>query len=188
MSNTLFAKHGNANRQHPSQFFASLEYTCRRTFRSLSDHQPCVVSIPSLNQNTKHNDRTTTVTVHSDNFVEKIKNEISRINIMGLLNEQDDPNVNFHRFENAVLTAIKKHTYVKRVKFNKYKHKKMPWITQGILKSIKFRDRLYARFRTSTPGSQLSATLKINLSTYNKILKKLIRAAKIMYYNCSFER
>ncbi len=36
-----------------------------------------------------------------------------------------------------------KHMPSKLVKYRKYKHKKSKWITQGIIKSIHYRDNLY---------------------------------------------
>ena len=32
-----------------------------------------------------------------------------------------------------------------RVKFDKHRHKKEKWITTGIIKSIKYRDKLYKK-------------------------------------------
>ena len=54
----------------------------------------------------------------------------------------------------------------KLVKFDKYKHKKSTWITQGLLKSIRYGNKLY-----------------INLKTYNSII-----SAKQMYYESCFNR
>ena len=41
----------------------------------------------------------------------------------------------------------------KLVKFNKYKHKKSMWITQGILRSIQYRDKLYKQLKFTYPNS-----------------------------------
>lgn len=151
----------------------------------ISDHQACFISVPLLNP-MPCTRKTNRVTVPSDNFIAELKNDLSQSNLMSLMNEDDDPDTNYLKFEESILGAINRHTTIKKVKFNKYKHKKMPWITNGILKSIKFRDKLYTRFRTSRPGSQESFMLKTNLNTYNKILKKLIRTAKNMHFHKLF--
>ena len=36
---------------------------------------------------------------------------------------------------------------MKRIKLNKSKHKKSPWITEGVIKSIKFRDNLHMKLK-----------------------------------------
>ena len=76
----------------------------------------------------------------------------------------------------------------KHVKYKKYKHKKTDWITSGIIRSIKFRDKLYQRLRNTSTSETLYHTLKINLKTYNRILKQSIRRAKIEYYNSRFKK
>jgi hypothetical protein len=57
-------------------------------------------------------------------------------------------------------------------RFNKYKHKKNSWITQGILWSIRFRDKLYRRVHATKPKHQLFETLVNTLKQYNTILQK----------------
>ena len=48
----------------------------------------------------------------------------------------------------------------------------------GILKSIKFRDKLYMTLKMSEPDTQEYANVLTNLRTYNRILKCCIRTAK----------
>ena len=87
-----------------------------------------------------------------------------------------------------ILRAKNKHMPCKLVKFNKYKHKKSAWITLGLLKSIRYRDKLYKQLRLSNPNSLHYDTLKLNLKTYNMILRKSIISAKQMYYESRFNR
>ena len=87
-----------------------------------------------------------------------------------------------------ILRAKNKHMPCKLVKFNKYKHKKSAWITLGLLKSIRYRDKLYKQLRLSNPNSLHYDTLKLNLKTYNLILRKSIISAKQMYYESRFNR
>ena len=76
----------------------------------------------------------------------------------------------------------------KYVKYNKHKHKKNKWITNGIIRSIKFRDNLYRQLKHTVPGSQEYHTLKTNLRTYNNILRNSIRIAKTSYFNSCFQK
>ena len=56
--------------------------------------------------------------------------------------------------------------------------KKTKWISQGILKSIKYRDKLYNELKLTCPQSQEYMITKTNLRKYYIILRKSIRNAK----------
>ena len=99
-----------------------------------------------------------------------------------------DPNSNYTTLCNEILRSKNKHMPSKWVKFNKYKHKKSSWVTQGLLKSIKYRDKLYKRLQLTDPNSANYDTININLKTYNGILKTSIRAAKQTYFELCFKR
>ena len=99
-----------------------------------------------------------------------------------------DPNSNYTTLCNEILRSKKKHMPSKWVKFNKYTNKKSSWITQGLLKSIKYRDKLYKRLKLTDPNSANYDTININLKTYNGILKTSIRAAKQAYFELCFKR
>ena len=58
-----------------------------------------------------------------------------------------------------------------KIKYNKYKHKKSLWISYGIIKSIKYRDKLYRNLKCMSKNSPCYANTKLNLKTYNTILK-----------------
>ena len=76
----------------------------------------------------------------------------------------------------------------KLVKFNKYKHTKSMWITQGILRSIQCRDKLYKQLKLTHPYCSNYEMININIKTYNTILKHTIRAAKKVYFENRFNR
>ncbi len=76
----------------------------------------------------------------------------------------------------------------KLVKFDKYKHKKTNWITSGIIKSIQYRDNLYKKLKMAHHGSTQFAIYKVNLDTYNNILKRSIRLSKQNYYLTIFTK
>ena len=99
-----------------------------------------------------------------------------------------DPNLNYNKFQKVLIDAKEKYIPVKVTKANKYKHKLSPWITSGIIRSIKFRDNLYKNLKSLNPNSEGYNTTQINLNTYNKILKRTIRSVKIEYYNHQFEK
>ena len=49
------------------------------------------------------------------------------------------------------------------------KHKKSTWIPQGVLVSIRRRDKLYKQLKLTNPDSSEYDMLLINLKTYNTI-------------------
>ena len=69
------------------------------------------------------------------------------------------------------------------VRFNKFKHKLSPWITNGILTSISFRDKLYHKLGKTHKDSATSDVLNDNLRKYKSILNREIRIANREYYH-----
>ena len=120
----------------------------------------------------------------------KLYSELGNINLMDLLDcdVNQNPNKNYNTFSNIITTAIEKHIPNKKFKFNKYKHKRTNWITSGIIKSIKFRDNLFKLLKETQHNTFEFLNIKQNLTTYNRILKQLIRQAKVSYYKTKFEK
>ena len=94
-----------------------------------------------------------------------------------------DPHRNYDALHKQLKELKEKHLPYKFVTFNK----RSKWITQGVIKSIRYRDRLHREFKCSNRASPQYYQLKDRLAIFNKILKKTIREAKIIYYNKRFE-
>ena len=120
----------------------------------------------------------------------QFKTELINSNTYDKLNKVKDtnPNNNYSLLDEIITTAMETNLPVKIIKYNKHKHKKSCWITQGIIRSIMFRDKLYSRIKLTPIHAAGYVTLKTNLHTYNAILNRNIRLAKQMYYQSSFER
>ena len=97
-------------------------------------------------------------------------------------NVTSNPNDNYNILLEEMKKAIDKHMPLKTVKFAKYRHKKETWITSGILKSIRYKDKLYKQLKMTNPLIPQYNILKTNLKTYSTILKRNIRLAKKMHY------
>ena len=72
--------------------------------------------------------------------------------------------------------------------FDKYKHKSSKWITDDVIKSIRYKDNLYKLLKSTHPESPLYNERKINFRTYSAILNKTINRAKSHYYHGEFYR
>ena len=100
----------------------------------------------------------------SDEAMLNVKHEMQYEELFSKLGKSCTADINLNY---EMINAKNKHMPCKLVKFNKYKHKKCTWITQGLLKSIRYRDKLYKQLRLSNPNSLHYDTLKFNLKTYN---------------------
>ena len=115
----------------------------------------------------------------------QIKAEIKNTDFLNLLskNTHEDPSTNLKILTSVLVNAKNKHCGPKRVRFNRYKHKINPWMTFGLIKSIKRRDSLYKRFHSLSPDSEEFLTCATNLKTYSRILNSSIRLAKRCFYS-----
>ena len=155
----------------------------------LSDHQPCFTLVKIHKTNKKKSKfvklRINTPEAHI-NFQNDIKTAIDSMNFNNDLLQ--DPNIYYNSLENIINESKDKNLPIKSVKFNRYRHKISPWISSGILKSIKFRDRMYKKLKKTNPLSQNYQTLQNNFKDYCRILQKSIRLAKSTYYTSQFEK
>ena len=155
----------------------------------LSDNQPCFIFIKT--RATKENPPKR---VHIKHITQlglfAAAKDMEEMNLCAKLDKSPMANVNqnYNKLYQEIHKVVNQHTITRTVKFNKHKHKKSNWFTYGVLKSIKYRDKLYKLFRRTPCDSVHYATLKINLRTYNNILRKVIRSAKITYYETKFKR
>jgi len=156
-------------------------------YQNISDHQPCFVALDYLSTPvipTKYVKISTKSPAALENFMNELENTCTLDKFVTAFDS--DPNANYEILHNLLLQGMNKHLPIKTVRFNKYKHKKNKWVTTGLLHSIRFRDKLYKRVISAQPNTQEYVTLRTNLKTYNKILRKSIRLAKKQYYETSF--
>ena len=155
---------------------------------NISDHQPYLVSFNYL-LNSESIQQYIRLQTWSAQAVVNLKHTLKDIFSTNEFLQSSiiqDPNERYNLFHNLLHSAITQHLPTKLVKLHKYKHKKTSWISQGIIRSIKFRDKLYRRLKETPVSDQIHQTLKINLQTYNRILKCSIRKAKKDYYHSRF--
>ena len=140
-----------------------------------SDHQPYFTSL-ELVRTYQTTPKYIRVYDKSGDSLKKFSEEFNLTNLSTVLDKSPsaDPTLNYNILEDILCELKNKHFQSKFVKFNKYKHKKSPWITTGILRSIKFQNQLYKQFRKAPVNSEEACTLRTNLKTYNCIIKKCI--------------
>ena len=154
----------------------------------LSDHFPYFIAL-DICKTVNHKPKFVNVNNNSESAFQSFSREISTSLENWNLNRNlfGDPNENYNMMENIILQAKSKYLSPKTVRFKKYKHKISPWLTAGILQSIKCRDVLYRRLLSTPRESVQYCSIEQNLDTYKKLLKKTIRLAKAKYLD-QFEK
>ena len=72
-------------------------------------------------------------------------NELNELNIYDQLQSALNPQENYDTFIKLLSSAKNKHLPKRIVRFNKKKHKKAKWLTNGILKSINTKYKMYKK-------------------------------------------
>jgi hypothetical protein len=166
-----------------------LNFLSGNLISQISDHFPCFLAIKINHINNKKSKNLRIFTSSKDVF-EGLKSDLNKPDITEKLQKlnSSDVNMNYNDFNNILQNLIEKHFQSRSVKFNKYKHKRAQWITNGILKSILYRDKLYAKSKKTSSASTHFIEIKEKLKSYNKILRKCIREAKKIYYENIFKK
>ena len=156
---------------------------------NISDHLVCFVTLDYLNCGQEKHRYVKTCPKDKQsitNFKTEIANQCASDRLSGCT--PGDPSEYYDLLHNIIACAFEKHLPLKTVVFNKYRHKKNKWITKGIIKSIKCRDKLYKNLKAIGSTHPDYFGMKRNLQNYNQILKKSIRTAKTLYYHNCFSK
>ena len=156
---------------------------------NISDHQMIftyvenvsyITEVPKFMEIEKSDDRS----MHA--FV----NELNELNMYDQLQSAIDtnPQENYDTFIKLLSSAKNKHLPRRIVPFNKKKHKKAKWLTNGILKSINTKDKMYKKLmKADNLDEVMYANLKAEFNDYKKTLRRSINEAKQLYYKRTFE-
>ena len=156
----------------------------------LSDHK----IIFTFHQNNSHIDKVNkfiNIEKRDDSSMNKFVDELTSLNICDKLDKKltSDPNNNYEILSGLLKYAREKHLPKKTVKYQKKRHKKSKWISNGILKSINTKDRLYKVLVQTDPANTiLYERRKEEFKQYRAELRKSIRKAKRDYYTSIFNR
>lgn len=126
---------------------------------------------------------------HNELSIQNFVDELNRLNIYDTLCGQLNNNSHdsYELFSRLIKFAREKHFPKKKVKFDKRKHKKSKWITNGILNSIHTKDKLYKLFiQADSENIAVYEALEREFKTYRAKLRKSIRAAKKAYFTRTF--
>ena len=97
----------------------------------------------------------------------------------------DNINDTLDAFLNTLNNLIDKHAPLKKPSKNEKKRKHSPWISNGIIKSLKKRDKLYKEF-IICPDPDKKVRLQNEYKTYRNTIVTLCRLSKTNYYQNFF--
>ena len=97
-----------------------------------------------------------------------------------------DVNYSFDRFDQKINEILDKHVPLKKLSKKELKLQAKPWITQGILNSIKQRDKLLRKYINATEINHKEELHKEYKSLRNKIVA-ILRNSKKLYYQNYFQ-
>lgn len=151
---------------------------------SMSDHFACIFGIDFPPIRKKHEKKIIKIQCQKDNNIDEFREFLHNSKIMDNLNTEEDsnPSDNYDKLDEIITVGRNTCLPTKIVKFSKHKHMMNPWMTEGILISIKFRDSLHLEMTRTSPDSYEHQKAKTNHHSYQKIIRRLIRCAKRMYY------
>ena len=98
---------------------------------------------------TKRKKKTVFVYKNIEESINGFQNDVSNaVNNISINNDLlGNPNDSYNALENMIMEAKCKHFQPREVRFDIYKHKFSPWISSGIIHSIKYRDSLNRKLK-----------------------------------------
>ena len=99
-----------------------------------------------------------------------------------------DPNTTQQKLQYILQSSYTECLPLKKVKITKYNTKQSPWITQGLIKSIKTKDMLYKQLKRTKATNPSYITKEKKLKKYKSTLTHLIRKTKQDYYKSQFTK
>lgn len=96
---------------------------------------------------------------------------------------ENDPNISYDNFITALQNYKSLATKEKIMKINSSKHKIKPWITDGVIRSIRIRDKLASRIKNEPENIELRRTY----IHYRNKITCLIKRLKNDYYKMKIE-
>ena len=154
---------------------------------NISDHLPVFLSLQfnhKLVSRPKYIEQRANTTQNQTLLLDKTAEKLSQVYFDSCLTT--DPNIDFNQLNNILKSAYEESIPLVKRKVTKYTQKDSPWITQGLLNSIKTRDILYKKLVKTQPTSPTYATKAQRLHDHKVVLNRLLRKTKREYYASQF--
>jgi len=151
---------------------------------SISDHFLQFVSIDIFDRQKKNN-----ILKYSRNWrlfnKNEFKNDLISTDWSEVITPDTKTNDSFNLFYYKIEKLIDEMAPIKKLTKKEIGLKKSPWVTSGILKSIKERDMLYKSF-TLEKDPSIKSSLRKSYKNYRNLIVKLLRSSKKQYFSNFF--
>ena len=101
--------------------------------------------------------------------------------------DKNNPNLSFNFFEEKLMKIIDSYMPLKKMTKSELKRKRKPWITQGILISIKQRDKLYKKF-IKAKDIEIKNNYHSQFKNMRNLIVQLIRNSKKNHFQNYFHQ
>ena len=143
----------------------------------ITDHYPVFQVTDCIDLNTNHSHTFFNCRSFNQDNIKCFKNSLQLTGWDHIMNDSSPTNA-YSNFMSKFNDMYNRSFPVKRKRISQAKGiPQKPWITKAILKSIKRKDKLYRKYRSSQTASKKRA-----LSEYKNKLTTIIRASKKQYY------
>jgi len=145
---------------------------------SITDHFSIILTFNLNFNHLQHSKRNYTNNVLPVIDFDKLNLSINNFN-WDIILSSNDIDVDVTNFINKIDLCIANSTKKISRKFNSYNYKLKPWITKGIIVSIRHREKMYGQ-KIKNPNN---ITLITKYNKFRNLLNTLIKKAKSMYYH-----
>ena len=156
---------------------------------NISDHLPVFLSLNFMknqrNRPTYIEKRENTME-NQRKYVDMVAQKLAQTHFDSCLTT--DPNSDYNRIENILVSSYEECIPLVKKKITKYTQRNSPWMTQGLLNSIKTRDILYKKLVRTKSENPSYTTKQQRLKEHKTLLNKLLRKAKKEYYASQFKK
>jgi len=104
------------------------------------------------------------------------------------MKEETDANSSFEIFYTKIESLLNTMAPVKKQTKREQRLEQRPWITNGILKSMKIRDFLYKELTKKNENPLEKRTISIRYKNYRNMIVSLLRISRENYFQNYFEK
>lgn len=163
---------------------------CGILWDQISDHKPYFLSwnVGSVKTRPpKHIQFRKTSVENMANFATSLQSKLDSSNY---IDPSPDacPISNYAHLQNILMETRDSELPLVKAKFSRKKHKIAPWMTDGIMQLIRKKDKLYKVFNRTPLHSNRYKIRELELSSYQRVIRREIDAAKENYYSRCFTK
>ncbi|MEM6812720.1 MAG: hypothetical protein AAF549_09675, partial [Pseudomonadota bacterium] len=153
----------------------------------ISDHLPQFLILNQMSKPSKSKLNNIVSRSWSSFNADNFRNDFNDLNWKEILSvDKNDSEASFNSFLDNFNSLFDKHVPLRRLTKRQIKLRNKPWITNGLLTSMKIRDSILCDLN-NTADSNLKAFLQSRYKFYRNRIVSLLRLSKKIYFNVYFK-